>query len=245
MANPYAFAARRPLAILVLLAAIAGGLLLFWWLLPLGLLAYGLMIYLAGRDPALAALSQRPQRPRLSSPQLRGQIAAIERTQQEIGRSVAQADGPVARLLVRIDDQSRELVEQSYQLCERGQVLEAYLARVNLADLRQRIAATDRQIAATADAYTLQQLQETRAALAEKQRNAAELTTYNGRILAQLQNIHASLDNVLADTVRLRTADAMAADSATDQVARRLADLKSDMDTFQRVLDTALATATP
>ena len=94
MVNSYAFAARRPLAVLVLVAAIAGGLLLFWWLLPLGLLAYGLMVYLGGRDPALAALSQRPQRPRLSSPTFRGQIAAIERTQQEIHRSVAQAEGP-------------------------------------------------------------------------------------------------------------------------------------------------------
>jgi predicted transcriptional regulator len=245
MSNPYAYAARRPLAILVLLAAIAGGLLLFWWLFPLGLLAYGLMVFLVGRDPATAAASQRVQRPRLSSASLRAQIAAIERTQQEIRRSVAQTEGPVRRLLTRIDDQAGDLVEQSYQLCERGQVLEGYLTRVNLGDIQQRIAATDRQIAATADAYTLQQLQETRAALAEKQRNAAELATYNGRIVAQLQNIHANLDNVLAETVRLRTADAMAADSATNQVAQRLADLKSDMDTFQRVLDTALATATP
>ncbi len=62
-----------------------------------------------------------------------------------------------------------------------------------------------------------------------------------GRILAQLQNISASLDNVLAETVRLRTADAVSADTATNQVAQRLSDLKSDMDAFQMVLDTALA----
>jgi hypothetical protein len=42
-------------------------------------------------------------------------------------------------------------------------------------------------------------------------------------------------------TVRLRTADAASANSTTSQVARRLADLKSDMDAFQAVLDTALA----
>lgn len=245
MSNPFAYAARRPLAILVLLLAIAGGLLIYWWLLPLGLAAYGLMVFLAGRDPALAAASQRAPRPHLSSPTFRAQLAALERTQREIERSVAQAEGPVARLLGRIGGQTQELIEQAYELCEKGQVIESYLARVNLQELQGRIAATDRQIAATADAYTLQQLQETRAALAEKQRNAADLTTYNGRVLAQLQNIHASLENVLAETVRLRTADALAADSATNQVAQRLADLKSDMDTFQRVLDSALAGATP
>lgn len=68
-----------------------------------------------------------------------------------------------------------------------------------------------------------------------------DLDTFIGRISAQLQNINASLDNVLAETVRLRTADAASADSTTSQVARRLADLKSDMDAFQSVLDTALA----
>ncbi len=245
MRNPYVYAARRPLALMVLFTAIAGGLLLFWWLLPLGLLAYGLMIALGGRDPALAAASQRAPRPRLTSPTFRAQIGAIERTQQEIERSIAQASGPLARLLARISAQTQELLEQAYALGERGQVIEAYLVRIKVDSIQARIAATDRQIAATSDAYTRQQLQESRNALAEKQRNAAELTTYIGRIQAQLQNIHASLENVLAETVRLRTADALSADSATDQVAQRLGDLKRDMDTFQRVLDTAMASATP
>jgi septal ring factor EnvC (AmiA/AmiB activator) len=243
MSNPYNYAARRPLAILVLLCAILGGLLIYWWLLPLGLIAYGLMVLLAGRDPATVAASQRAPRPRLTSPTFRAQLAAVERAQQEIQRSVGQAEGPVGRLLTRITDQTRDLVEQAYALCDKGQVIEGYLARVDAKELQQRIAAADRQLAATADPYTRQQLQETRAALAEKQRNAAELTTYSGRIQAQLQNIHASLENVLAETVRLRTADAVAADSATNQVAQRLADLKSDMDTFQKVLDTALVGA--
>ena len=245
MGNPYLFAARQPLALIVLLLAVMDGLTVYWWLLPLGLVAYGLMVFLRGRDPALAMVSQRPIRPRLSSATFRTMIDLIERTQEEIQRSVAQTEGPVGRLLTRITDQARELVDQAYQLSEKGQIIEGYLARVNLADLQQRINSTDRQIAATLDAYTRQQLQETRTALSEKQRNAADLTTYIERIQAQLQNIRANLENVLAETVRLRTADAVSADSATNQVAQRLNDLKSDMDSFQRVLDTAMATTAP
>ncbi len=245
MGNPYLFAARQPLALIVLLLAVMDGLTVYWWLLPVGLVAYGLMVFLRGRDPASAAVSQRPIRPRLSSATFRTTIDLIERTQEEIQRSVAQTEGPVGRLLTRITDQARELVDQAYQLSEKGQIIEGYLARVNLADLQQRINSTDRQIAATLDAYTRQQLQETRTALSEKQRNAADLTTYIERIQAQLQNIRANLENVLAETVRLRTADAVSADSATNQVAQRLNDLKSDMDSFQRVLDTAMATTAP
>lgn len=236
----YAFAARRPLALLVLLVAIAAGLTVALWLLPLGLAAYAALVYLLGRDPALVTLSQRPTRPRLSSQTFRGQLDAIERTQQEIGRSVGQAAGPLSQLLLPIGQQARELTAEAYTLCDKGQIIESYLATSNQRALQDQINALDLRVAATQDPYTLQQLNETRQALVERQQNARDLETYIGRITAQLQNISANLDNVLAETVRLRTADAVSADTATNQVAQRLSDLKADMDAFQRVLDTAL-----
>jgi chromosome segregation ATPase len=236
----YGFAARRPLALLVLVVAIAAGLTIALWLLPLGLLAYLGTVFLAARDPELQALSQRPARPRLSSQTFRAQLDAIERTQQEIGRSVSQASGALGRLLMPIDDQARELVAEAYTLCDKGQIIEGYLATSNQRALQDQINALDQRLAATQDQYTRQQMQETRQALAERQQNARDLETYIGRILAQLQNISANLDNVLAETVRLRTADVVSADTATNQVQQRLSDLKADMDAFQRVLDTAI-----
>jgi hypothetical protein len=236
----YGFAARQPLALLVLVAAIAAGLAVALWLLPLGLLAYAAIVFLSARDPDLLALSQRAPRPRLSSPTFRAQLDAIERTQQEIVRSITQSNGPLERLLLPINDQARDLVEQSYTLCDKGEIIERYLATTNQRALQDQINSIDERLAATQDDYTKQQFQETRHALIERQQNARDLETYVGRILAQLQNISASLDNVLAETVRLRTADAVSADTATNQVAQRLTDIKSDMDAFQRVLDTAL-----
>ena len=237
----YGFAARRPLALLVLAVAIAAGLVVAIWLLPLGLLAYALMVFLLARDPELQDLARRPARPRLSSPTFRSQLDAIERTQQEIERSVGQATGALGRLLQPIGEQARELVEQAYILCDKGQIIERYLATTNQRALQDQINAVDQRLAATHDPYTRQQLLETRQALVERQGHARDLETYIGRILAQLQNISANLDNVLAETVRLRTADAVGADTATNQVAQRLSDLKNDMDAFQRVLDTALS----
>jgi hypothetical protein len=243
MTNPapvYGFAARRPLAIAVLAIAIIAGLTIALWLLPLGLLAYLAVVYLSARAPEMLALSQRPARPRLSSQTFRAQLSAIERTQQEIGRSAGQAEGALGRLLAPIGDQARELVAEAYMLCDKGQIIEGYLATSSQRALQDQINALDARMAATRDQYTRQQMQETRQALVERQQHARDLETYIGRILAQLQNISANLDNVLAETVRLRTADAASADTATNQVAQRLSDLKADMDAFQRVLDTAL-----
>ena len=239
-APAYGFAARRPLALLVLAIAIAAGLTLALWLLPLGLLAYLAVVVASARAPELLMLSQRPARPRLSSQTFRAQLSAIERTQQEIGRSATQAEGGLSRLLTPIDTQARELVTEAYTLCDKGQIIEGYLATSNQRALQDQINALDARQAATNDQYTRQQMQETRQALVARQQNARDLETYIGRILAQLQNISANLDNVLAETVRLRTADAASVDTATNQVAQRLSDLKADMEAFQRVLDTAL-----
>jgi len=234
------FAARQPLALLVLVLAIVAGLTVALWLLPLGLLAYVGIVFISARDPALIGLAQRAPRPRLSSTTFRSQLDAIERTQQEIMRSTSQASGALGQLLLPIGAQSRELVEQAYTLCDKGQIIEHYLATTNQRALQDQLNALDNRLATTRDTYTQEQLQETRQALVERQSNARDLETYIGRILAQLQNISANLDNVLAETVRLRTADAVSADTMTNQVAQRLGDLKSDMDAFQLVLDTAL-----
>ena len=245
-APAYGFAARRPLALLVLAITIAAGLTIALWLLPLGLLAYLAVVFTSARAPELLALAARPARPRLSSQTFRTQLSAIERTQQEIGRSATQAEGALGRLLAPIDVQARELVTEAYTLCDKGQIIEGYLATSNQRALQDQINALDARQAATKDQYTRQQKQETRQALVDRQQNARDLETYIGRILAQLQNISANLDNVLAETVRLRTADAASADTATNQVAQRLSDLQADMDAFQRVLDTALTqTGTP
>ncbi len=242
--NNLTIAASRPLNIIVLVASVVAGLSVAIWLLPLGLLAYVAAVALAARDPGLAAAVQRPARtaplPKLSSPTFRAIVDEIDRSQREVERSVGAAPPPLASALRPVVDQSRELVAEAHDLASKGQIIEQYLAAANTRQLQDQINGIDIQIANTRDAYTLQQLQETRAALADRQRNAADLETYIGRINAQLANIDASLDNVLAETVRLRTADAVAASSMSGQVADRLRDMKADMDAFQRVLDSAM-----
>lgn len=242
--NTLTIAAVRPLNLLVLLVAIAGGLTLAIWLLPLGLIVYAAAVVIASRDPALTQVAQRPARPdplpRLTSPTFRAIVDEIDRSQREVERSVNAAGGALARVLTPIAEQTRDLVNEAHNLAAKGQIIEQYLGTISYKQLQDQINQIDFRISATNDSYTLQQLQETRKALVDRQGNARDLETYIGRINAQLANIDASLDNVLAETVRLRTADAVAAGSASGQVAERLNDLKADMSAFQRMLDSAM-----
>ncbi len=234
-------AARQPLALMVLVAAVFTGLTVTIWMLPVGLLAYATAVFLAARDPSLAVSAQRSAAfARLTSPTFRAVIEEIDRSQREVEKSVARTEGALLRLLQPVVKQTGELVEQAHELARKGQVIEQYLTTINHQQLRSQIDQIDAQLARVTDSYTIQQLQETRKALVDRQSNAQALGTYIGRINAQLQNIDANLDNVLAETVRLRTADAVSYDSSSNQVADRLRDLNADMDAFQKVLDTAL-----
>ncbi|MBC8159799.1 MAG: hypothetical protein H7Z42_01155 [Roseiflexaceae bacterium] len=241
MSSPaYLRAARQPLALAVLFVALLGGVVVSAWLLPVGLLAYALMVWLAANDRELRAEAAAPPRTRLTSPTFSAQMGLIDQSALAIRRSVDQSPAPLKNILTRVVDQARDLSGEAHSLSDKGQIIEQYLATVNQTALQKQIEALDIRLRSTQDTYTRNQLEETRLALTERQANASDLETYIGRISAQLQNIAASLDNVHAETVRLRTADAVSADSATSQVAQRLSDLRSDMDAFQRVLDTAL-----
>ena len=145
----YMFAARQPLAVIVLLAALLGGIFVTLWLLPLGVIVYALMVVLGANDQALRSQAAAPPRPRLTSPTFRAQIEAIERTAQEIGRSVAQAPGALGRLLAKVNDQARELTQEAYALGDKGQIIEAYMASVNQSAIQKQIEALDIRLRST------------------------------------------------------------------------------------------------
>ncbi|MEF3273571.1 MAG: hypothetical protein K6356_04100 [Chloroflexus sp.] len=231
-------AALQPINILVLVAAIFGGVSLTIWWLPLGLAVYLTVVWLAAQDPLLTA-PPPPPRPRITSSTLRAAISEIEQSQRKVERAASEASGPLANILRNIVNQTRDLIADAYVLADKGQVIERFLASSNWQRLSQQLQQLDWQISATVDPFTRQQLEEQRRALLAQQQHIHDLKQYLNRIQAQLANIDASLDTTLAEIVRLRTADAVAMTSASGAVQQRLADLHRDMEVFRKVLDTA------
>lgn len=240
--NALRVAAFRPLYLLVLVAAIFGGLTITIWWLPLGLIVYGVAVWMAAQDPLLTLPPPRP-RPRITSPTLRALIREIERSQKEIEQAVAGVQGPLTGILNNVVSQTRDLLEEAYYLADKGQIIERYFKDNNYQKLEQQLTQLNWQISATIDPFTRQQLEERRQALLTQQKHFQDLRVYFDRIQAQLANIDASLDTIdtiLAETIRLRTADAVAMSSASGAVQQRLDDLRSDMEVFRKVLDTAM-----
>lgn len=235
-------AAIRPVNLLILFVAVVAGLTIAIWLLPVGLLAFAALVALTWLDPQTAQAVQprpRPIRPPRGTP-FQQQLDAIARVHGQIAQSVSSVDGPLRASLERVTGQVDSIVEEAYALATKGQTVVAYLQQTNLGDLQAQVVRLDTQIKTTSDAMLRQQYQETRDAVAERLKNAQALGTYHQRIVAQLENICANLDNVLAETVRLRAAPSVDATLNTDNVSSRLADVRADMDALGHLLDSAL-----
>lgn len=233
---------KNPLYLIVLAVAIFEGLTIAWWMLPLGVAVVAVAVVVASRDQGFVAqVQQQATRASITNALLRVTVERIEATQRQIEQGAQRAQGPLVKVLTRISSQTRTIADQAYDLAVKGQTLDQYTTTNDPAKLRTQIRQIEAQIAQTTDQYTRQQLDQTLAAVVDQEENAEALRTYRQRIDAQLSNIAANLENVLSETVRLRTADAVTADSTGNQVADRLSDLNADMNAFQQMLDTALS----
>lgn len=216
----------RPGNLFILAIAVAAGVLIALWLLPVGLIAYVAMVALTMTERPPVGTPQATSAHRVESAAYQQQLDLITQTQAKIAASVAAAEGPLRPALERVTAQVDSIVDEAYTLADKGQTIVTYLQGINLHDLNVQLSRVEAQVDAATDPELRKQYQETRGAVAERLKNAQALGTYRERIGAQLDNITANLDNVLAETVRLRAAPAAGSTSATDSVSSRLSTLR-------------------
>lgn len=235
-------AARQPLAIAVVVVAILTGLLIVPWMLPLGIIVYILVVFIASRDETLrTAQAEQRKLATLTSQTFLGKINRIKHAQDDVENALGHVKGHLAqRLGERVLPQTEALIARAYTLAQKGQTIEEYLNQVNYHQLQRRINEVDNQIDRTTDSYTIDQLQGTRKALVEQLNSAKALETYIGRINSQLDNIDANLNTIPAQIMHMSTSD-VDATMASSQVAQHLSDVTADMDAFVGMLDTALS----
>lgn len=233
-------AATKPLNLAMLTVAVVAGLTIAWWLLPVGVVAYALLVALTWREHVLLPPAPPPLPTLAHDNVFAPQLHALARTRDEIAQSVAAAATPLRTTLTRVTQQVDSIVNEGHHLADKGHTIAAYLRQVDRPGLEQQQREIEQQIAATTDAPLREQYTATQHALREQVSHAEALELYLQRIRAQFDTINVSLDNVLAETVRLRTAPALDVSPSADTVAARLADLRADMRALGQVLDTAL-----
>jgi chromosome segregation ATPase len=222
---PFLTGLLHPLNLLLLVLSVFAGLISAWWLFPVGLLFWGIMVITVARNPSLRIAHQMQSREPLAQ-RFQARFDRLERSQVSIFNSLASAAPRVQRALRPFQDEMQRLVEEVYALCRRMTTLENYrIVRQSQADIEAELRDLNSIIERTEDERTRQEYEESRRAL---QRRAAKLKTVStqlDRVEAQLVSLSNEMEGLMTEMIRLQ---AMGAEEAAKQVPALVEQLREE-----------------
>lgn len=234
MHSPLLTALFHPLNIVMLGLAALAGLISAWWLFPVGLLLWGVMVFNVTRDQALQLNYTLQQRAPLA-PRFQRYFDRIERAQVRIFNTLADAPPALRRTMQSVRDAVDVLTHKVHALCVRMTALENYRvvsqSRTDLSsDLKHIEAALER----AADARVRRDYEESRQALQERLAKLQAAATQLDRVEAQLMALANTMDGVVTEVVRLQAAGPESAAAFVPELTTRLRQETAQLAVFEQ-----------
>lgn len=223
MRSPLLTALFHPLNLLMLGLSVFAGLIAAWWLFPLGLLFWLIMVSAVARDPSLRISYQLQRRAPLAQ-RFQRYFDRIERSQVGIFNTLASAPARTRRALQPIQGEIGALVARAYTLGQRMTVLENYrLVSQSHTDMEADLRQIDAKIASAEDALIKREYEESRQALQERLAKLKAVSTQLERVEAQLVSLANEMDGIATEVVRLQ---ALGAEDAARHVSGLVAKIR-------------------
>lgn len=228
--SPYLVGLSNPLSLAMLWVSLFTGLLAAWWLLPVGLLVWAVMVWSIARDPLLRMNYAMKQRTPLA-PRFQDHFDQIERAQVGIFNAVASAPSSVQRALRSVSPEVDRLVNEVHRLCERMTVLENYRSvtqsTLALGTMQEPDAGSDK----VTDPMVRREMEEARLAREGHHQKLQTIETQLDRVEAQLVTLANEMDHMLADIVQTQAIGpelaAQRAPALVKQIRQQVQELKS------------------
>jgi hypothetical protein len=222
MRSPIITALFHPLNIAMAGLAVFAGLVSAWWLFPVGLLFWLLMIITVSRDRALRFNHQMQQRSPLAQ-RFQRYFDRIERAQVSIFNTLSTAPPRMQRALQPIQHEVDALTSEAYALCQRMTTLENYrVVSQSQPDLSSDLDHINTLIEQTDDPQVLEDYEESRRALHGRLTKLGEVSVQLDRLEAQLMSLANEMDGVVTEVVRLQAAGPDKASAEASALAARL-----------------------
>jgi len=232
--SPWLTALIHPLNLAMLALAVAAGLCAAWWLLPLGLVLWGVMFLAVARDPSLVISSTMESRAPLAA-RFQAPFDRIERSQVSLFNALAAADPRIRNAFKQVQAETDSLVNQAYLLCQRMSALENYRlvtqANGNLDDDLKRLQG---QVAGATDAVVKREYEQSLAALQDRVQKLHATSTQLDRVEAQLSSLASQMDAALTEVVRIQSLGPEVAASHAAALAQSLHKATDDLVAFQK-----------
>ena len=203
--STFFYALFHPVNLAILALAAAAGACAAWWLLPVGVLIWLIMLVITIRDPRLSMILLPKSRKPLAQ-RFQNLFTRIEQARISVFISLASAKGPVRRMLAPAQNKLDALVNQAYLVFQQMSALENNRL-VNQMNSRSdtSLAQTEQKLAVATDPNVRRDLEEARKALEKRQTQLSSLSTVLDRADAQFAGLATSVDGIVTRFISLQS----------------------------------------
>jgi hypothetical protein len=223
MRSPLLSALIHPLNVGMLGLAVLAGLVAAWWLFPLGLVFWLVMVVRISRDASLRFTYRMRSREPLAQ-RFQEYFDRVERSQLSVFNNLAAASPRARRALLPIQEAVDALTAQVYSLCQNMTSLENYRRVAESGrDLEADLAHIEGSMRRTRDATIRREYQASRRSIEERLDRLRAVSMLLDRVEAQLLGLAHELDGVMSEVIRLQA-------MAPEDAARHVPDLRRRLD---------------
>lgn len=198
----------HPLNLSMLALTIAAGLCSAWWLAPVGLLFWLVMVITVIRDPGLQMTFSRQSRETLAQ-RFQSRFDRLDRARISIFNSLQGVSPAFRRHIQPVQDALDELTEHAYQLSLNMTALDNNFSVQQLAasSFDEDIVTMQKNIAAAANENEKKEFEEALKSLQTRKIQMKNVSTLLARFEAQLTGTNNAVDGVVTGIVSLKGRD--------------------------------------
>ncbi len=202
--SPILLALFNPVNLSMLALTAAAGLCSAWWLIPIGLVLWLVMVFVIARDPGLQMTFSRQNRQPLAQ---RYQIRfdRLDRARFSVFNALDRSGLQIARVVEPVSAALADLVEHAYQLSLQMSSLDNNFAVQQISsNFADDIAKMEKNIAETSDPGSRREFEATLQSLHARQTQLKAMGTILSRFEAQLTGTSSTVDSIVTGVVGLQ-----------------------------------------
>ena len=228
MRSPLTTALLNPLNIITLVFSGLAGLIAAWWLFPLGLVIWAVMVAAIANDKSIRINYNMEARLGTLSPRFQEPYAKAVKAQTRIFNSLLSATGESRRALQPVQDEIEKLVDEIYSVCQKMTAPENYVqvSKGKAADLEGERALLVLSLDKDMDAAMKKQKEDAIDSLENRIQKTKNVAAMLDRIQTQLASVTAFMDTMLSDIMRLQV---MGAEQMRQEVPNLLQKIQSEI----------------
>jgi hypothetical protein len=234
MRSPLTTALLHPLNQAMLVLAVLAGLLAAWWLFPLGLALWIVMVaHLAG-DRSIRSSFDMQSRAGTLSTRFQEHYNRVVQAQTRINNFFLNAGGSTEHILLPVQSEVDALVDRVYILCRKMTAPENYLkVSRNTSDLEGERSLLQLALEGETDPLVRREKEEVLNSLNERRKKNQDIEKMLKRVEAQLASTTAVLDGVLADIMRVYALGGKKTRQELPAILRQIRDQVTQLDAFE------------